>query len=115
VLRWLVDLLILVEEARGAPDELMPGAWGASARSLPTFLVPDTGALVPAAGVVGVVWAWLTAAQLRQAARRRSVFIDFKIRRWLGNQNYAANRPGLAPRYAAVLTSRQPKAEAEPA
>ena len=79
VLRWLVDLVVLVEEARGAPDELMPGAWGASARSLPTFLVPDTGAVLPVAGAVGVVWAWLTTEQLRPTARRRSAFIVFEL------------------------------------
>jgi hypothetical protein len=74
----VVDLLILVVEERGAPDELMPGAWGASARSLPTFLVPDTGAVLPVAGAVGVVWARLSTVQLRQTARRKSVFIVFK-------------------------------------
>jgi len=54
------------------PAACIPGAWGASARSLPTFLVPDT-----AAGelVVGVVWAWARVAQLRRA-RRMGVFIS---------------------------------------
>ena len=55
---------------------LMPGAWGASARSLPTFLVPDAaaGEAVLVAGE-GAVWAAQATEQLRQAARNRMDFM----------------------------------------
>jgi hypothetical protein len=57
----------------------MPGAWGASARSVPTFLVPATPAGEPAVAAAGeaegVVWAWLRAVQLIRAASRSVVFI----------------------------------------
>jgi hypothetical protein len=51
-------------------------------------LVPDTGAVVPVAGVVGVVWAWLRVVQARPATSRRSVFIRF------------GSYPGESRRYA---------------
>jgi hypothetical protein len=54
------------------PEACIPGAWGASARSLPTFLVPDAAVEEP---VAGVVWAGARAAQPRRAARRKDVFI----------------------------------------
>lgn len=60
------------DEMGVVPEACIPGAWGASARSLPTFLVPDTAVEEP---VAGVVWAWARVAQPRRAARMRGVFI----------------------------------------
>ena len=56
---WLVERRAEEEEGLRVPVGIvMPGAWGASARSVPTFLVPDAlpGSVV-GGGLVGVVWA----------------------------------------------------------
>jgi hypothetical protein len=65
------------DEIGVVPEACIPGAWGASARSLPTFLVPDTAAGEP---VAGVVWAWARVAQPRKAASRRGIFMEQEIK-----------------------------------
>lgn len=100
-LRWVVfELLGRVVEVGLAP--CMPGAWGASARSAPTFLVPVAAWVEPivvAAGVaLGVVWAWLRVAQLSRVAKRKVVFIIAKGEMLL--QSYEVSQPRFLVDYA---------------
>jgi hypothetical protein len=69
----------------------MPGALGASARSAPTFLVPDAAGVPP---VVGAVWAWLAIVPLKQIARKKCIFIVVASAN-NGEQHYAAICGGL--------------------
>jgi len=58
----------------------MPDAWGASARSLPTFLVPDTADEGLDAGG-GLVWVAQAVAQPKQA-HRSSIYFMAKGKQW---------------------------------
>ena len=80
-----LEVVALVEDDVGVVVwASMPGALGASARSLPTFLVPDTGAVlvveeelvVEDEVVAGVVCACVRVAQPSKVANRKSVFIE---------------------------------------
>jgi hypothetical protein len=74
-LRLPADLVadFLLDVDVGVVD-CIAGACGASARSLPTFLVPATGAVVPVL-VEGAVWAWPSVAKPRSAESKSVVFI----------------------------------------